>query len=269
MKIVFLFFLLVGIASCKTTSEIHYVKEELDVKIFYDSLNVEGCFLLYDLQEKTCKVYNNQLVDSAYTPASTFKIPNSIIALETGVLKNLDQVIPWDSVVRQNVKWNQDTDFRSAYKNSTVWFYQEVARRVGEERMKFWIKELAYGNENINGGIDKFWLSGDLRITPKEQLTFLNKLIQRELNITDSTYIRMEEIMVYEKTDDYILRAKTGWGDQNNRDIGWFVGYVTRNNKNYIFVNLVLNSDPENKNFIPSRVGITYDVLKKEGIIDP
>jgi len=135
--------------------------------------------------------------------------------------------------------------------------------------MKIWIEKLDYGNKNIGGGIDKFWLTGDLRITPRQQMEFLEKLINEDLPVSDSTYSFMKEIMVYEKTDNYIIRAKTGWGDEKNRDIGWFVGYITRDNKEYIFVNLVLNSDPENKNFIPSRVGITYEILKKEGLINP
>lgn len=261
--------LLIFFVSCKSTAKIRFEKEEIDAKRMYDSLQVQGCFLLFDLEENSCKVYNKLLIDSAYTPASTYKIPNSIIALETDVMKDLDHVIPWDSVIRQNAKWNLDTDLRSAYKNSTVWFYQEVARRIGEERMKKWIEKLDYGNKNINGGIDKFWLTGDLRITPRQQMEFLEKLIKEDLPVSDSTYLLMKEIMIYEKTDNYVLRAKTGWGNQNNRDIGWFVGYVTRDNKEYIFVNLVLNDDPENKNFIPSRAGISYEILKKVGLIDP
>src|SRR5574343_318003 len=102
--------------------------------------------------------------NKAYTPASTFKICNSLIGLETCVIKDADFVIPWDKVVRNRVEWNQDHTLRLAMKNSTVWYYQELARRVGQNKMDYWIKKANYGNHSTKGGIDKFWLDGALRI---------------------------------------------------------------------------------------------------------
>jgi beta-lactamase class D len=255
------------ITSCATSSKLTYSNEELDVKSYYDSAHVNGAFLMCDLSSANCQCYNRELVDSAFIPASTFKIVNSIIALETGVMKDISDTIGWDGVKRPVDSWNTDSDMKSAYRNSTVWFYQEIARRIGEEPMKNWLHKLKYGNESIAGGIDQFWLTGELRITPQEQMDFLFQLVNRKLPLSDRTYKMMEELMVFEQTDGYTIRAKTGWGDQKGEDVGWFIGYVTVDNKNYLFVNLLLNKDQNNQKFKSSRIEIALKILKEQKII--
>lgn len=255
------------LCSCASSTKLSFSESELDAEPYYDAFNVKGAFLACDLETNICQHYNLEILETPYTPASTFKIVNSIIALETGVMNDISDTITWDGIKRPVESWNSNSDMKAAYKNSTVWFYQEIARRIGEKRMKEWLKKLNYGNKSIEGGIDKFWLTGELRITPIQQMEFLKKLVDRKLPISEKTYEKMQELMVFEQTENYTMRAKTGWGMQNGQDIGWFVGYVTVAGKHHIFVNVLNNSDENNKKFVSSRIEIAKILLKEMSII--
>lgn len=237
-----------------------------DFKIFYDQYKVDGSFVLYDQSKDKYIFYNQSQFKRAFTPASTFKICNSLIGLETGVIEDENFVIPWDSVERRVPSWNQDQDLKSAYKNSTVWYYQELARRVGGEKMKYWLEKTNYGNADTSGGIDKFWLSGGLRVTPEQQIDFLKRLNDNKLPFTQRSMDIVKKIMIAKETSDYIVRAKTGWGFQDGLNIGWYVGYVETNNNVYYFANCIQTSDDDNPDFAKSRIEITYLILDKLGI---
>ena len=131
--------------------------------------------------------------------------------------------------------------------------------------MQKYIDTVGYGNKNINGGIDLFWLQGDLRITPKEQINFLVRLYINDLPFSQRTMDIVKDIMIFEKTDSYVLRAKTGWGARLTRQIGWFVGYVVRGNDVFFFANNInINNDEDAE----GRISITKDILKELNIID-
>lgn len=195
---------------------------------------------------------------AAFLPASTFKIPNTIIALETGVVASLDDpVFKWDGKVRSiDGKpvdgWNRDQPLREAFRNSTVWIYQEIARKVGPERMAHYVSAFDYGNRDISGvPIDQFWLSGALRISALEQIALLDKLRLGSLPVSARAQSLTKEAMVVERTDAYVLRGKTGWAfDQK---IGWFVGWLETEKASRLFA---LNLDMSTSRSIKARVEI-------------
>lgn len=239
-----------------------------DFKKYYDQFNVDGSFVLYDPQDNKYIFYNQDQFEQTFSPASTFKICNSLIGLETGVIKDENFVIPWDSIMRQNPKWNTNHDLKTAFKNSTVWYYQELARRVGGQQMKYWLDKANYGNADTSGGIDKFWLTGGLRISPKQQIDFLKRLHDNQLPFSQRSVDIVKNIMIAKDTLDYIVRAKTGWGEQNNKDIGWYVGYLETKNKVYYFVNCIQSSELNNKDFAKARIDIVYLILKDIKLIN-
>jgi beta-lactamase class D len=189
--------------------------------------------------------FNEERLDSAFLPASTFKIINSMIALETEVIKDENEIIKWDSIDRGNDNWNRDQNLESGLKYSAVWFYQELARRIGEERMKYWVEASDYGNKNINGGIDVFWLRGDIRISSNQQIDFLKKLYFNQLPFSQKNQEIVKRIMIVDQTADYTIRAKTGWAARIDNQIGWYVGYLEKGENVYFFtVNIdIKNSD--------------------------
>jgi beta-lactamase class D len=247
-----------GLTSCKQkqTTEIRD-----DFKKYYDKFNVDGSFVLYDQQQDKFIFYNMEQFNQNFSPASTFKICNSLIGLETGVIKDENFVIPWDSVTRQIPNWNSNQDLKTAFKNSTVWYYQELARRVGGQQMKFWLEKAHYGNADTTGGIDKFWLTGGLRISPEQQIDFLKRLHDNKLPFSNRSVDIVKKIMIAKDTLDYVVRAKTGWSDEEKRIVGWYVGYVEKNNNVYYFANCIQSSDLDNNDFARARIEIAYKIL--------
>lgn len=212
----------------------------------FERFGVEGTFIVYDRNERTLLRYNPERADRRFVPASTYKIFNSLVALETGVIDGVESIIPWDSVEHQFSGWNRDHHMRSAFQNSVVWFYQELARRIGPERMRTFVERENYGNEDIGGRIDQFWLTGDIRISPNEQIDLLRRLYNAELSFSHATIRSVKNIMVMEKTPEYTLRGKTGWAylDEGRFQIGWLVGWVERDGNVFFFALNLETSDP-------------------------
>ena len=216
--------------------------------------------LIYDLNKNEYIQYNSERCNESFIPASTFKILNSLIALETGVIKDENEVIPWDSVNRQYDKWNMDQTLRTAIKYSAVWAYQEIARKIGEQRMQHYVDSVKYGNCNIGGGIDRFWLDGDLRITPLQQVEFLRRLYSDDLPFSKRNLDIVKDIMINDQTGNYILRGKTGWAGTT----GWYVGYLEENDNVYFFAN---NIDIVNEQDVKARIEIVNDVFNSMGLL--
>lgn len=165
------------------------------------------------------------------SPCSTFKIPNSLIGLETGVIADASFVLPWDGIRRSREEWNRDHDLRSAMKQSVVWYYQELARRVGPERMQKWVFALRYGNEDISGGIDRFWLGSSMRLSADEQVDFLGRLHAGELPVSPRSAAIVKEILLQDAPGfGVVYRGKTGSCQDPGapQPHGWWVGSVEK-----------------------------------------
>lgn len=241
------------------------VEERIDFKKYFDEYGHEGCFVLYDLNKDSYSKYNPTRCAERFIPASTFKIYNSLVGLETGAVKDEFEIFKWDSVKRFYDKWNQDIDMENAIKYSAVWYYQELARRIGEEKMQYYISLNHYGNKDISGGIDKFWLNGGLRISADEQIEMLKELYHNELKFSQRSMDIVKRIMIYDQTDKYTIRAKTGWAIRVEDQIGWFVGYVEKGINVYFFAINLQSKNPEEG--FTSRKEITFSILKELGIL--
>lgn len=239
-------------------------QERPDFAKYFQQAGVKGTFLLYDLNKNQYLVYNSNRANTRYVPASTFKIFNSLVALETGVAKDENDVIKWDGVIRAIPQWNQNHTMKTAIKVSAVWFYQELARRIGEKRMQNYINLANYGNRDISGGIDKFWLQGDLRISPKEQIDFLVKLHNNKLPFSTRAIAIVKNILIAEQTEDYVLRGKTGWENSFKPEVGWYVGYLERDRNTYFFA---LQMDIVQAKDLKARLEITKNILKDTGVL--
>ncbi|AFZ56285.1 class D beta-lactamase [Anabaena sp. PCC 7938] len=237
-----------------------------DLGRHFQKFGVEGSIIIYDSKNNLTYEHNPQRNATAMTPASTFKIFNALTALETGVIADDVAVLTWDGIHRDFEGWNQDTNLRQAFKNSTVWFYQVLARRIGYERMQQWIDKVGYGNRQIGtaADIDRFWLQSPLKITPKAQINFLQRLYAGNLPFTKRTMDVVKDIMVREQTPDYTLRAKTGWSITNKPQIGWFVGYLEQNKNVYFFAT---NIDINKRDDLAARIEITRSSLKDIGLL--
>lgn len=259
MKTLLPFFLLFTLFACsQQQNSILNKYSSSDLESFFKIEKVNGCFTIYDLKNDTKLNYNTERLDSAFLPASTFKIINSLIALETEVIKDEKEIIKWDSIDRGYNKWNRDQNLESGLKYSAVWFYQKLARKIGEEKMKYWVEASNYGNKNINGGIDVFWLKGDIRISSNQQIDFLKKLYLNQLPFSQKNQEIVKKILIVGKNSDYTIRAKTGWASRIDKQIGWYVGYLEKGENVYFFT---INIDIQNSEDLPKRKIIVSKIL--------
>lgn len=250
-------------ASCSAPS-VQEVRHD-DVASLFSKYNATGTFVLQK-EDEPAFIYNIERAAQGFLPASTFKIFNSLVALETGVI-GVDDTIPWDGVKRSYPAWNQDQRMREAFQRSTVWFYQLLARRIGQARMQQAVSRERYGNENIGGGIDRFWLTGSLRISALQQIDLLKRLRHRELGFSEKTMQTVEDLMLIEQCDRHIMRGKTGWANPPGVQLGWLVGYVERGGAVYYYAMNVESGDPAFP-MIEARKDIVRGVLLGAGVID-
>lgn len=258
-------FLLTVMLTCSTFAQVFV--EHPEYKPLFDSAHVTGSIFINKLGTDTFICYNKADFTVGTLPASTFKICNSLIGLETGVIADENFVIKWDGVKRRIEEWNHDLTLAAAIKVSAVPYYQELARRVGATKMQYWINKTHYGNMNIGGGIDKFWLTGKIRITPQQQIAFLQKLYKGTLPFSKRNQNIVKHIIINDSTSTYILRAKTGWAASwaktSGVDIGWWVGYVESGKDVYFFATRIKNTENTNPLFAPARVSISREILSK------
>ncbi|HEX6916299.1 MAG TPA: class D beta-lactamase [Chitinophagaceae bacterium] len=239
------------------------VKQDKSLGSFFTRHGVEGCFAIYDNAKNEFTIYNlERYRDSAFTPASTFKIVNSLVALQTGrVYDEKRDTIRWDGVVRSIPAWNRDLTMEQAFKVSAVPYYQEVARRIGKDTMQLWLDSLKYGNRKISV-IDSFWLDNSLQITPDEQLGLVKKLYFTQLIPEKRSQQIVKQMMLQEDNSSYKLSYKTGWAfKENGNSLGWIVGWIEENKHPYFFV---LNIEgPHNADIGRIRMEIMKGILTR------
>lgn len=239
--------------------------ERPDWQAQFDAAGLTGTMVVHKDGAPEILVFDARRAATPYLPASTFKILNSLIALETGAVSSPDEVFPYDGKPRFLPEWNADLTLRQAFAVSCVPVYQEIARRIGPERMAWYVAACGYGNGDIGGGIDRFWLDGALRVTALEQLDFLGRLYRRELPLRPQVMDDVLAIMIADKTPTAVLRAKTGLTARSRPNVGWYVGSVTRGPDVWYFA-LNLDVPPDTPAAIPARKKIALDILRQEGI---
>jgi zinc D-Ala-D-Ala dipeptidase len=241
------------------------IKEKKELKKFFADSNVTGGIYIYDLNKNEYTIYDRKRMDTQFVPASTSKIIHSLMFLDSGAIADENEILKWDGVKRSVEAWNQDQNLRSALKVSAVWFYIEVSKRLGQEKMQKYYDAVGYGNRNTNGfGVD-YWNKGDLRVTPRQQIEFLVKFYQNRLPFSPQVISTVKEILTEEKTPTYTLRAKTGWSDAYTPQVGWWIGYVERGADVYFFATEIdINKDED----AVKRKDITKKILRELKIIE-
>ena len=262
------FVVMIVLNSCSPNN----VDEDKSLEKYFTENKVTGCFGMYNNATNQFTFYNKKrFTDSSYLPASTFKIVNSLIGLQTGVISSDSMIIKWDNVKRDVEAWNKDLSMYEAFRVSAVPYYQEVARRIGKERMESWMDTVNYGAGakdtvfRISTAIDTFWLDNTLKITPDEQLGLVKMLYFNQLPFFNAYQEKVKQAMLFENTTMYRLAYKTGWGKKENGDhLAWIVGWVEENNHPYFFV-LNFESPDANADIPTIRMNILKGILNQLG----
>ena len=224
-----------------------------------------GTFVAYKVDDYLMIASDTERSGEGRLPASTFKIANSLIALETGVVQDPDKdVFKWDGVKHENEAWNKDHTLRSAIAVSAFPVYQEIARRIGQQRMQKYVDLFEYGNRNIGGGIDRFWVSGDLRIDPVQQVDFVDRLRRGVLPISKRSQELVRNILPVTQAGDAVIRAKTGLTDREHGSLAWLVGWAEKGPAQTVFA---LNMDCPEPRFVADRMTLAQACLRDIGAI--
>lgn len=247
--------------------EIH-IYRKIDLSKYFKGY--KGTFKLYNMKNQDSIVYNEKDLKRRTSPASTYKIINSLIALETGVIDDENTVKKWDGKKRYVPSWNKDHTLASAIKNSVIWYYQDLARDIGRERMQKYIDKLQYGNQKIGDKIDMFWLDGSLKISPEEQLKIIKNLYNEELPFDKEVIKTVKKILVNEETEKSILSGKTGtYMDNGDPKASWYVGYIVSDDIPYGFVTRLEKPDVGKSGKLGGWKAkeITKEILKEMNIL--
>src|SRR5690606_35586746 len=250
--------------ACSTNN----VKEDASLGKFFKDNQVEGCFALLDNGTGKFTVYNlARYRDSSYLPASTFKIVNSLIGLQTGRITSDSMVIKWDGVPRRIESWKRDLSMYDGFRESSVPYYQEVSRRIGKDTMQFWLDSLSYGTRKITTAIDTFWLDNSLKITPDEQRGLVKMLYFDQLPFFPTYQGMVKRAMLMENNTQYRLAYKTGWAmNSSGNHLGWVVGWIEENRHPYFFV-LNIESAERDFDMRTVRLKMLKDILKELGFL--
>lgn len=255
---------LVACLAFARTADAVSVEERPGLRAVFDEQGVRGTFVLYDVAAERITVVNGERAIRRYAPASTFKIANSLIALETGAVADETEVIPYGGKPQPIAAWERDMDMREAIKASNVPVYQEVARRIGLERMRAMVDRLDYGNREVGAVVDRFWLDGPLAISALEQARFVARLARGDLPVSARSQSIVRDILRLEQEGDAVLYGKTGWLASTKPPIGWWTGWVERDGNAYAFA---LNIDMPSVEDAPKRIAIGRSLLARLGVL--
>ena len=78
-----------------------------DWKLFFSDQAVDGTIVIAD-ERSGEMAYDVERAQKRFMPASTFKVPHALFALDAGAVRDEFQVIRWDGVKRDFDGWNQD-----------------------------------------------------------------------------------------------------------------------------------------------------------------
>lgn len=254
----------------KETTKTIQKKVEKEFQFIIDSADVKGAILIYDLKNNIYHSNDFDRAEQGHLPASTYKIPNSIIGLEIGEIQDETTIFKWDGEDKWMDVWEQDLVFKDAFHFSCVPCYQDLARRITSSRMNNMLEKLKYGAMDVKDeNIDMFWLEGQSRINQMQQIDFLKRFYSEQLPISKKTHRLMSKLMIIEQNDEFILRGKTGLSNTDGQRNGWFVGYIETKTNTYFFAtNVEPKGEYDMSAFAPTRKNVTTTALKQMSILD-
>lgn len=242
------------------------VRAQMDIKKHFSARGVNGCFVLYNMQDGSYFKYNDSLCDRGYLPASTFKIPHTLIVLEEEYVADTAEVFPWNGREWPHKSWNQDQTLATAMKYSCIWVYIDFAATLGIPVYQKYAEAFNYGNKNLTGPADRFWLAGEFAISANQQVDFLRRFLSYDLPVSTENINTVKSLIVLDSGETYKLSGKTGGGSlPDEKYVMWLVGYVENNNGSYIFaMNFVTDDFTGTQG---ARMEITREILKELKII--
>lgn len=263
---------------CNTMQKTGYIRTlnfELrnDFIKYFDSCSVNGSIVIFDINNNKWILSDTIAIKKETLPASTFKIINLLIALETNSIVDENEIMPWVGKT-DTVKYGyrpeiyHDMTVKEAFQKSAGWVFNELAKKIGKENYKKYLTDCCYGNLNLSLSDDDFWNFGEFAISPVNQIEFIKKLYDGNLPFSNKNMEIVKQVMVTEQNENFTIRSKTGWTRENNINTGWWIGYIETRSGTYLFTTRLLQDrNYKRTDFGRCRIEITKMVFKDLGII--
>ncbi|VVE23089.1 Beta-lactamase OXA-10 [Pandoraea pneumonica] len=235
------------------------IVERPDWGKYFEAEGAKGTIIVLDERTGAYQAYDSIRANQRMSPASTYKIFNSLLALDSGALDNEREIIPWDGKPRHFARWNAAMNLRDAFRVSCLPCYQVVSHKIPRQYAQAKLNEVGYGNHTIGRAADAYWVDDSLQISAREQVVFLQRLARGQLPFSARTQDIVRQISIAEATMDYVMHAKTGWYVDGKHDIGWWVGWVERDGK---ITTVAMNMDMHSDDDAPKRARIARAVMK-------
>lgn len=243
----------------------------LDGADVFAEAGVEGVFVRHNPMTTCIESTDPSFAGKAFRPQSSFKIAHAMIGLEVGAISGTDHLWRWDGSPQALSAWEQDLDLEGALTESCVPCFQDVARRIGTERMDSFLSRLRYGNAQTGGAIDTFWLTGPLRISPIQQVDFVRRSLTGELPIREAHVQAVWRMLRRDSDDSGQFHGKTGLGRQDERAIGWLVGYFEHAGQLWPYATFLRSLEGTDTNaeigrMIPLREALTRTLFEQNNV---
>lgn len=248
-------FVLIILSSCVREKDVDELKQ------YFDKEGYKGSFVLFNDQRNRLIFFNKDEAQIGKSPAATFEIFLSLVALETGTMKSLDDTLAWDGYEREVPIWNQDHNMMTAFKYSVAWFYRELARRMTADTIqKYLLQTDDYGDMKSTGDVDKFWLDGSFQVSPYEQMLFIKKLYKNDLPFSVENIELVKSMMMYEKQPKYTYYCKDGIS--HNEKHGWLIGWTEERGSSFYFALNIEMKDSLDEKFLKARYKLAQNLLE-------
>ncbi|MBG9446093.1 BlaR1 family beta-lactam sensor/signal transducer [Cytobacillus firmus] len=240
-----------------------------DENIIYEDLGnyfagFDGSFVLYDKEADQYLIHNKNQSTSRVSPNSTYKIYSALLGLESGSITDENSSAKWNGLKYPIDSWNGDQDLTSAIRNSVTWYFQSLDKQVQPGRIQTFLDRIRYGNRDLSGGIEEYWLESSLKISPVEQVQLLKNFYVNQFGFKEKNIQTVKDSIKLERNEGAILSGKTGTGTVNGKNInGWFIGYVESGQDTYFFATNIQNENNSNGS---KAAEITLSILKQKGI---
>jgi len=245
-----------------------------DLRQPFIDCGVTGSTTIFDQKNKRWLITDSLDANKGMQPASTFKIINLLIALETGVIRDENEVIKWPGSTDTTLygyrpEIYRDISVREAFEVSAGWAFIEIAKRIDRKKYQHFLSLSGYGNVDLSEKRDDFWNFGPMLISPKNQVGFLIKVHERKLPFSKRNLDILKKVMITEHTKSFKICSKTGWTRIDGKDIGWWVGYVERRDNTIFFATRIIKPRSlANAAFGNCRKQITRNFLKQLGALE-
>lgn len=272
----------IGFNSCQSNGDSKNPKNEealVNVHIredfakYFENCPESGSFVVYNYQNKLWTLSDTVNTKAKTLPASTFKIINFLIALETKVINDENDVVEWTNNY-DTIKYGHrpeiyhDMTIKEAFKVSAGWVFVELAKKIGKENYRKYLTKSNYGNVNLSQEGFDFWNFGEFGISPINQVEFLKNFYDENIPFAKKNIQIVKRVMINEQNENYMLSAKTGWARDRGVNTGWWIGFVENDNDVYFFATRLLRKRSLNSdNFGNCRKEITKKVLRALGVL--